>query len=347
MSANPGGPPRAVIFGCAGLELTAWERSFFSAADPVGIILFRRNVDSPEQVTTLVRRFRECVGRADALILVDQEGGRVARLGPPHWRSAPAAGRFAPLASRDLERARRATWLNSRLLADDLAPLGITVDCLPVLDLRLPAAHDIVGDRSYGEDPDIVAALGCAACEGLLAGGVLPVIKHIPGHGRAVADSHFELPVVPADRETLEATDFRPFRALADMPMAMTAHILYSAIDDQLPATLSATVLADVVRGSIGFEGLLMSDDLSMKALGGDVGDRASAALEAGCDVVLHCNGDAAEMERIAAAARPLDAPGASRLARAIELVHGPAPFNRAAALTELDDLLGPVGAQG
>lgn len=347
MTGSSGGPPRAAIFGCAGPELTAWERSFFSTVDPVGFILFSRNIDSPKQVATLVRQLRECVSRTDAPVLIDQEGGRVARLGPPHWRTAPAAGRFASLAAADTDSAKRATWLNSRLLADDLALLGITVDCLPVLDLRLPGAHHIIGDRSYGEDPQIVEMLGRAACEGLLAGGVLPVIKHIPGHGRALADSHLELPRVSADRETLEATDFRPFRALADMPLAMTAHILYTAIDDRHPATLSRTVMVDVVRGSIGFGGLVMSDDLSMKALGGDVGERAAAALDAGCDVVLHCNGNADEMERVAAAGRRLAPDGAERLARALDLVHGPAPFDRNAALTELETLLGPDGAQG
>lgn len=347
MSASRGTPPLAAIFGCGGVELTADERSFFSAADPLGFILFARNVDTPEQVSQLVRQLRDCVGRGDAPVLIDQEGGRVARLRPPHWRNAPAAAVFASLAHAALDRACRATWLNSRLLADDLAALGITVDCLPVLDLRLPGAHDIIGDRSYGDNPDTVADLGRAACEGLLAGGVLPVIKHIPGHGRALADSHLALPAVSEDRETLEATDFAPFRALAEMPLAMTAHILYTAIDPRRPATVSETVIHDVVRGWMGFDGLVMSDDLSMKALGGSIGDRARAALAAGCDAVLHCSGELGEMKEIAAAVRPLDANGVRRLARALEMVQGPAPFDRNVALAELEDLIGSVGAQG
>lgn len=343
---SSGKPPRAAIFGCAGLRITAWERSFFTDADPVGFILFRRNIDAPGQVMELVRQLRDCVGREHAPVLIDQEGGRVARLGPPHWRKAPAAGRFASLAVTDAERAERATWLNARLLADDLARLGITVDCLPVLDLQMPDAHDIIGDRSYGRDPQVVAKLGRTTCEGLLAGGVLPVVKHVPGHGRATADSHLELPTVREDRKTLEATDFQPFRALSDMPLAMTAHILYTAIDKRFPATLSRTVIADIVRGSIGFDGLLMTDDLSMKALGGDVGDRAAAALDAGCDVVLHCNGNATEMERIASVIGTLTPDGVRRLAHALDLVQGPAPFDRNAALAELDDLLASDGAR-
>lgn len=347
MSSAPGTPPLAAIFGCAGLALTPDEVAFFARANPTGFILFGRNIESPRQVADLVRNLRDSVGRPDAPVLIDQEGGRVARLRSPHWRDAPAAGVFASLAGVGVDHACRAAWLNSRLLADDLRSLGISVDCLPVLDLRLAGAHDIVGDRSYGEDPDTVATLGRAACEGLLAGGVLPVIKHIPGHGRALADSHLELPRVPAERAVLEVSDFEPFRALSDMPMAMTAHILYTAVDPQRPATISKKIMGEIVRGSIGFDGLVMTDDLSMKALGGTIGQRARDALEAGCDLILHCNGDAAEMTEIEAAARPLDADGVRRLARALDLVQGPQPFDRKAALMELGDLLGRVEAQG
>jgi len=344
MSVRSASTPLAVLFGCSGPALTDDERALFQDADPTGFILFRRNVESPDQVTRLTAQLRDCTGRPDAPILIDQEGGRVARLGPPQWRSAPAAAVFGALARRDRERARRAAWLNSRLLADDLCSIGITVDCLPVLDLRFPGAHDVIGDRAYGEDAETVADIGRAACEGLIAGGVLPVLKHIPGHGRATADSHLALPKVTADRRTLEATDFVPFRMLADMPAAMTAHILYTAVDDRRPATVSPLVIGDVIRGSIGFDGLLMSDDISMAALGGAIGRRADSVLRAGCDLVLHCNGDLREMREVASVARALDARGEERLARALHMVQVPVPFDREATRTELDQLLGSAG---
>ena len=343
MTAGGGKPPLAAIFGCSGLTLSHRERAFFKDSDPAGFILFARNVESPEQVRALVRELRGCAGRPDAFMLIDQEGGRVARLGPPHWRAAPAAGRFADLATRDMARACRAAWLNSRLLADDLAKLEITVDCLPVLDLRLPGAHDIVGDRSYGADPETVSALGRAVCDGLLAGGVLPVIKHIPGHGRATADSHHDLPTVEAALGVLEDTDFAPFRALADMPMAMTAHILYPAVDADRPATTSRTAVDRIIRGAIGFDGLLMTDDLSMKALGGTPEERTARSLDAGCDVVLHCNGDIGEMTAIAGAARTLDSAGQRRLAHAHAMVRAPERIDRGGALAELDTILDTV----
>lgn len=337
-------PALAAVFGCSGLHLSDAERSFFRDADPLGFILFRRNVDTPEQVAALVRDLRDAVGRPDAPVLVDQEGGRVVRLRPPHWRRAPAAGRIGALAEHGSAAASRAAWLNARLLADEVSALGISVDCLPVLDLAHPGAHDVIGDRAFGADPALVAALGRASCEGLLAGGVLPVIKHMPGHGRALADSHLELPRVTADLDTLEATDFAPFRALAEMPVGMTAHIVFTAIDDRNAATVSSAVIADVIRGWMGFDGLLLSDDLSMQALGGGIAERAAAALAAGCDVALHCNGDADEMNAVAGAVRPLDPAAERRLARALEMVHGPAPFDRGAALAELADLLGDTG---
>jgi beta-N-acetylhexosaminidase len=331
------------MFGCAGRRLDASERAFFRAADPAGFILFARNVDSPAQVRALIEDLRDSIGRPDALVLIDQEGGRVARLGPPHWRAAPAAGRFGTLAGRDVKLGRRAAWLNARLLADELSALGITVDCLPVLDLRVPGAHDIVGDRSYGADADTVSVLGGAACEGLIEGGVLPVLKHIPGHGRAMVDSHHELPVVAVDREALDASDFEPFRRLAGMPLAMTAHIVYEAIDPVRPATTSATVIGEIIRESIGFDGLLMTDDLSMKALGGRFSDRTAAALAAGCDVALHCSGNRDEMEQVAAAARPLDERGLQRYQRAVATIRAPEPFDQDAAQAELADLLGRI----
>jgi len=341
VTAKAGKPPLAAIFGCAGPRLLASERAFFRETDPAGFILFARNIESPPQVRALVEDLRNSSGRPEALVLIDQEGGRVARLTPPHWRTAPAAGRFGALAGRDMACGRRATWLNARLLADDLAALGISVDCLPVLDLRHPGAHDIVGDRSYGVDVDTVSILGEAACEGLMEGGVLPVLKHIPGHGRAIADSHHELPVVAADREALDVSDFEPFRRLARMPLAMTAHIVYEKIDPSHPATTSSAVIGEVIRESIGFDGLLITDDLSMKALGDEFPDRTSGALAAGCDVVLHCNGNRDEMEQVAAGARPLDERGLRRYQRAGAAIRAPEPFDRQAALAEFSGLLG------
>jgi beta-N-acetylhexosaminidase len=306
--------PRAVVLGCSGESLNAFERDFFPAADPVGFILFRRNCNSPEQVRELVVSLRQCLGREDAPVLIDQEGGRVARLRPPHWRLYPSA---ACLASLPDPQAERAACLAARLIADDLGRLGITVDCLPVLDVFIEGADLVIGDRSYGCDPERVTRLARAACEGLLEGGVLPVIKHIPGHGRARVDSHYACPLVDAGYDELSRTDFAPFRALAETPWAMTAHIVYGAVDAQAPATLSRRVIAEVIRGEIGFDGVLVSDDLSMGALGGKLGERARQALAAGCDLALHCSGDPTEMEEIAAAARPISDTTTKRLARA------------------------------
>ena len=332
--------PRAVILGCEGPELTSWEAGFFAAADPLGFILFARNCETPDQVASLVAALRQTVGRSDAPVLIDQEGGRVQRLKPPHWRAAPPPGRFGDLARSNRSRGLEAVRLNARCLAAELAPLGITVDCLPLLDLRLPGAHDIIGDRSFGADPELVAALGRACCEGLLAGGIMPVVKHMPGHGRAGVDSHAELPRVDAPLPELQAGDFAPFRALADMPWAMTAHVVYTAVDGRRPATTSPRVIDEVIRGWIGFDGVLVSDDLSMQALDGDLGARAAAALAAGCDLALHCNGVAAEMEAVAAAAGPLGGDALRRLAAAAGSL-GPPPRVEAAALAvELDALL-------
>lgn len=312
-------PPAAVIFGCAGPVLTDVEREFFARVDPLGFILFARNIDHPGQVRDLVRDLRASVGRGDAPVLIDQEGGRVQRLRPPHWRGAPAGAVFAELAVRKgMAMAVEALRLNFRLIGHDLASLGIDVDCAPVVDVPVPGAHDVIGDRAYGSEPAPVIALARAAMDGLLDAGVLPVIKHIPGHGRATVDSHHSLPEVGAGLVALEQCDFVPFRALADAPWAMTAHVVYSAIDAAAPATTSAAVIGRVIRGDIGFDGLLLSDDLSMKALAGDFSDRAAQALAAGCDVVLHCNGDMAEMEAVARGVRALDRAALERLARGI-----------------------------
>ena len=308
----------AAIFGCSGPVLTAREAAFFRDVAPFGFILFRRNVESPDQVKALVEALRETVGRADAPVMIDQEGGRVQRLGPPHWPVYPPGRVYGAVRSDDPLLAQAFARLGARLMADDLHLLGINVDAVPVLDVPQPGAHDVIGDRAYGTTADRIATLGRAAAEGLLAGGVLPIIKHIPGHGRAMADSHLNLPVVEASAEALSEVDFAPFRNLSDMPMAMTAHVIDTAIDPRHPATPSRRVVRQVIREDIGFDGLLMSDDLSMKALSGTFAERTRRSLAAGCDVVLHCNGDMDEMAEIADAARPLSARGRQRAAAAL-----------------------------
>lgn len=331
----------AAIYGCAGPRLSDAERRFFRSADPFGFILFLRNVETPEQVKRLTAELRETVGR-DAPILVDQEGGRVTRLKPPHWRASPPAARFGQLASRNREIAAEAVRLNAQLLAAELQPLGIDVDCAPVLDLQFPGAHQgVVGDRAFGADPEIVAYLGRTMIDAFLASGVMPVIKHAPGHGRALVDSHLSLPRVATSRGELEATDFRAFRLCADAPWAMTCHVVYADIDDARPATISPVIINDVIRGSIGFKGLLLSDDLSMQALSGTLGERAHAALAAGCDIALHCNGKMDEMEAVAASVRPLSADAEKRVATARARLGVPAePTEIAALASRLDKLL-------
>jgi beta-N-acetylhexosaminidase len=331
--------PLAVVLGCGGEHLTASERGFFTDANPAGFILFRRNCSSPDQVRDLVGSLRGCVGRDDAPVLIDQEGGRVARLRPPHWRRYPSPARIASLPDPLAETAAR---LGARLIADDLARLGITVDCLPVLDVPATGADPVIGDRAYGTEPERVARLAGAVCAGLLEGAVLPVVKHIPGHGRARVDSHYACPCVETGYDELLRTDFAPFRALAAMPWAMTAHIVYPAIDPADPATLSPRVIAEVIRGEIGFDGVLISDDLSMRALGGGLGERTRQALAAGCDLALHCNGDPGEMAEVVAAARPISPLTAARLRRGEKLRRGSAEdaFDRGAAEAQFDALL-------
>lgn len=292
-----------------------WELSFFRDADPLGLILFQRNCDTPDQVRALVDSFRNCVGRPDAPVLIDQEGGRVQRLKPPHWRDAPAASRFADLYQTDVARSLEAARLNARLIAHELAALGITVDCAPVLDVPQPGADGIIGDRAYGDEQKQIATLAGAVCEGFLQGGVMPVVKHIPGHGRAGVDSHKALPRVDTDLETLSAVDFAPFRDLKAMPWAMTAHVLYSALDDSRPATLSTKIIS-LIRADIGFDGVLVSDDLSMQALDGGFQERAAGALAAGCDLALHCNGDRDEMAQVAEGCSALSENARTRIER-------------------------------
>ena len=289
---------RAFVSGCRGLALDADERTFLRQSDPWGLILFKRNVENRAQVKALTDDFRSLVGRADAPVLIDEEGGRVQRLRPPEWADYPAAARFdAELGPRAEDGVR----LAMRLIAHDLLEIGVTVDCAPVLDVADAATHEVIGSRAYSRDPTRVAALGRAAMEGLLAGGVAPVIKHIPGHGRARVDSHLELPLVEASRAEL-ARDFAPFHALRDAPAAMTAHVVYTALDPARAGTISPLVIGDIVRGEIGFDGLLFSDDLSMKALGGTFDARTRAAFAAGVDIALHCNGELAEARPVAEA---------------------------------------------
>ncbi len=289
----------AAIFGMAGTSLSNEEIEFFSKVNPYGYILFARNCESPEQIKALTSQLKKLSGRDNLPILIDQEGGRVARLKPPHFPAFPPAGKFAEMAQNNIEQAKEATYKNARAIADMLSGLGITVNCAPLADVPVEGAHDIIGDRAFGKEPKQVIALARAQAQGLIDGGIVPILKHIPGHGRAFADSHMELPVVETDLETLRQTDFVPFKALADLPMAMTAHVLYTAIDTEKMATVSPRAIS-LIRNEIGFDGLLMSDDLSMKAMQGDFTQRARDVLAAGCDVVLHCNGDMAEMQAVA-----------------------------------------------
>ncbi len=309
---------KAMILGCSGLSLTPDEAAFFRDERPWAFILFARNVSEPGQIRDLVGSLRDCVGRSDALVFIDQEGGRVQRLRPPLAPNYPPGSALGALYRHDPQAGLRAAWLLSRLHAFDLSALGITADCLPVLDVPVEGAHDVIGNRAYGKDPDTVAAMGKAAAEGLLAGGVLPVIKHIPGHGRAFSDSHHALPVVDTPLDELRRHDFAPFKANAGFGMAMTAHVIYSAIDPERPATTSPKVISDYIRGEIGFDGLLMSDDLSMKALSGDFATRAAASLAAGCDVVLHCNGLMDEMAPVASAVPALQGRALERAEQAM-----------------------------
>jgi beta-N-acetylhexosaminidase len=322
----------ALITGLAGHTLTTAEQGFLKSARPAGIILFARNCASPEQISTLVKASYAAIGTDKLMVLIDQEGGRVRRLRPPLWRELPAARVYAELYARDAEAARTAARLVARLTANDLRAIGVNTNCAPVLDVEIAGAHDIIGDRAYGRNPAQVADLGRAVAEGYLSGGVIPVIKHIPGHGRALADSHFELPVVTTHRADLEALDFAPFQALADMPAAMTAHVVYTALDAKAPASTSAVVTREIIRGVCRFGGLLMSDDLSMKALTGPMRERASAVIAAGSDVALHCNGDMAEMELAAAGVPALAGVANARFEHCINLLNRADAFDLAEA---------------
>ncbi|KQU51301.1 beta-hexosaminidase [Bosea sp. Leaf344] len=332
---------RAFIAGCLGTSLTPDERAFFRDARPWGFILFKRNTSDPEQVAALTAQMRDCVGW-HAPILIDQEGGRVQRMGPPHWPAYPAARRF--LAVNDPVERRELVRLSARLMAHDLKAVGIDVDCVPVLDVPVAGSHDVIGDRAYAHDPDEVARLGRAAAEGLLAGGVLPVIKHMPGHGRARADSHHDLPVVDASLAELRAQDFRPFRHLADMPLAMTAHVVFTALDER-PATISRKVVQEIMRGELGFDGLIMTDDISMKALSGSFAQKSRAAIRAGVDLVLHCHGIMEEMVAVAGAVPAMTGARARRATMALARIrHVPEPLDREDARARIAAALALAG---
>jgi beta-N-acetylhexosaminidase len=338
---------RAFITGVSGTELGAAEREFIRVERPWGFILFKRNIETPEQVSYLVRELRNSVGSPDAPILIDQEGGRVQRFGPPHWPAYPAGAVFGTLYDIDRGLGLTAARLSARLMAADLIDLGVTVDCLPLADVPVAGADAVIGDRAYGTEPGKVAAIARAVTEGLEQGGVLPVLKHIPGHGRATADTHFRLPQVDTSKAELERTDFAAFQPLADLPMAMTAHVVFSALDPAHPATTSATIIEQVIRGVIGFQGLLMSDDVSMNALAGSIAERTRAIVTAGCDMVLHCNGDLGEMRAVARDTPELSGMALNRAERALASRKAPQAFDRQAARAELDALIDQARTAG
>ncbi len=335
----------AVTYGLGGETLSPDEKAFFRDADPWGFTLFARNVDRGKQVRALTESLRDLLGR-NVPVLIDQEGGRVQRCKPPTWRAAPAAARFGELWDREPELALEAVKLNHRLLGAELIALGVDVDYAPCADLSVPGAHDVIGDRAFHADPAAIAAMASAALEGLLDQGVLGVIKHLPGHGRAAADSHHELPVVETERGALEETDFAAFAGIQGALMAMTAHMVYADIDADDPATHSSEVISTVIRGRIGFDGLLMTDDLSMKALRGDLQSRGERALKAGCDLLMHCNGELAEMVQVAHAAPVLDARAAERAEAALAARRPAAELNFDDGVKRLDALFTEAGLE-
>jgi beta-N-acetylhexosaminidase len=330
----------AFITGLAGTKLTAAERSFLREASPWGLILFKRNIATPERVAALVKDFRDTVGRDDAPVLIDQEGGRVSRLVPPDWPDYPPGVAYGRIYQRDRGAGLAAARLGARLIAADLAELGISVDCVPIADVPAVGADPIIGDRAYGTTVCQVVDIARAFAQGLMAGGVLPVLKHIPGHGRASVDSHFKLPVVETERAVLAETDFAAFRELADLPLGMTAHVVYAAIDADHPATTSAIMINDVIRSFIGFDGALMTDDIAMGALSGSIAERTHAALAAGCDLILHCNGNLQQMQQVAANAQNLDVDAARRAGTALRARVNPEPLDLADARAEFAGMM-------
>jgi beta-N-acetylhexosaminidase len=331
---------QAAIYGIEAFELTGDERAFFRDAEPAGFIIFKRNCADPDQLLRLTSSLRELTGRTELPILIDQEGGRVARMKPPEWPAFPAAERFALLYQAAPSSAIEAVRSNARALALMLRSVGINVNCLPLLDVRQPGATDIIGDRALGDNPMQVAALGRAVLDGMASAGVVGVVKHMPGHGRALVDSHKELPFVNASVEEL-AVDLEPFERLSAVPMGMTAHVVYTAWDADRPASLSPTVIGEIVRGRIGFDGWLMSDDLGMEALAGDFGSRAAGVVAAGCDVALHCSGKMDEMVAVANAVPEMSAQGEARLVRAMaSTMLEPEDLDFADAIAKRDALL-------
>jgi len=338
---------RAFITGVFGPELSAAEREFIRLERPWGFILFKRNIETPAQVILLISELRKELGEPDAPVLIDQEGGRVQRFGPPNWPAYPPGAVFGRLYDIDRALGLSAARLSARLIAADLIETGVTVDCLPLADVPVAGADAVIGDRAYGTEPGKVAAIARAVTEGLEQGGILPVLKHIPGHGRATADTHLKLPVVDTSKAELERTDFAAFQPLADLPMAMTAHVVFSALDPAHPATTSATIIEQVIRGVIGFQGLLMSDDVSMNALAGSIAERTRAIFAAGCDMVLHCNGKLDEMREVARETPQLSGKALQRAKRALASRKAPQAFDRLAARAELDALINRAGTAG
>ena len=338
-------PARAFITGLAGLTISANERAFLREARPWGLIVFKRNVSTPKQVAELTLSFRDILGWG-APVLVDQEGGRVQRLAPPHWPAYPPGARYGALYNREPAAGLAAARLAGHLIASDLASVGIDLNCLPLADVPVAGADPVIGDRAYGTEPGKVAVIAGAIAQGLQAGGVLPVLKHLPGHGRATADSHRRLPVVDTDRATLEKTDFAAFRPLAGLPLGMTAHVVFSAIDPVTPATTSVKMVREVIRGFIGFQGLLMSDDISMDALSGTLAERSRSALAAGCDIVLHCNGDLAEMSAVAGSVSDLAGEAAARADKALAQRSAPERFDVEEARAIFARMIGPQTQQ-
>jgi beta-N-acetylhexosaminidase len=323
--------------------MTASERSFVREASPWALILFKRNIVTPDQVVALVNDFRDALGQVDAPVLIDQEGGRVSRLTPPHWRDYPPGAAYGHLYQLDPERGLAAARLGARLIASDLSTLGITVDCLPLADVPTFGADAVIGDRAYGTTVPQVVALAHAVAQGLMAGGVLPVLKHIPGHGRANVDSHFKLPVVRDAHVALAASDFAAFSALSDLPLGMTAHVVYAAIDPDHPATTSSIIINDVIRDAIGFEGALMTDDIAMGALSGSIAERTRAALAAGCDLILHCNGNLKQMQQVASNACDLEGAAAERVSAALRARRRPTEIDAMVAWTEFARMMDGV----
>jgi beta-N-acetylhexosaminidase len=337
--------PRAFITGLQGTAIAPDERALLCETSPFGLILFKRNIAEPAQLKDLIAEFKNLCGSA-CPVLIDQEGGRVQRMGPPHWPVYPAGAVYGELYRIDPARGLRAAWLGARLMAADLAAVGITVDCLPVADVPVAGADRVIGDRAYGDTAHQVSDIAAAVAAGLQAGGVLPVVKHLPGHGRATSDSHNHLPVVTADRRTLEATDFAAFVPLAAAPFGMTAHIVFTALDPGLPATTSTIMITQVIRDFIGFSGALMSDDVSMGALSGPIAERVRQSLAAGCDLILHCNGNLAEMQEVAANCPELGGAALQRTARALAMRRAAEAIDLEAARAEFTQLVsGRAGA--